>query len=1334
MLKNIFLTFTLSVLVNLSFAQEQPGRINLDSSAPEFMHLIFKPLPNVFLVEKAYTEYYKDREFVKNSYTQYYKLWMHWAQKFMDSNGNIYIPTPHETITEESIRLQIRKNNTIHRAPAANWKFVGPSKTYHTDGITKVTWQTNVYSMDIAPSDSTILYAGGESGGLWKTTDHGKNWQLTTSSILHDAFGAVRIHPKNPDTVFAATSGKIIKTNDGGKTWSTVYSESGLWVNDLAIKPTNGQIILAASNKGMLQSVNGGLNWKKAFTEECWTVKFKLNAPTTSFCVRLNGALSDFMKSTNEGQSWTSVSPIWSNPGAGESVTGAHIAQCPSNTKKIYVYLCGTGGTLNGYVGVFVSSDDGLIWTNTNPLGMVGGTYTIPTHTNLMANNGTTGFNQGFYDMAIVVNPKNENELIAGGTSWFKSTDGGASWNSLGGYVGNLPWSHPDIQCLAARGSDLWIGSDGGINYSKDFGLTSEARMDGISGADLWGFDSGWNEDILVGGRYHNGNMAWHESFPANTYYRMGGAEAATGYVNPGPGRKTYFSDIGGYALKSGLQNGVSYFPVGLFPNESYAYYANSQMTWHPQCWNIIYLGRENKIWKSTDGGATFQLLYTFPGNTTNTVFEIEVSRSNPDIIYCSQWDGTDDSMWRSSDGGMSWKKLTPLPLPNNNDRVKMSLSASNPNELWVALTYGSNGKKIYKTIDGGLSWINLTTSKLDNVTISDILHQLGTQGGVYLGTKRGVYYRNDLMTEWEAYSDGLPVSAETNRLKPFYRDGKIRNGCWGFGVWETDLYENSTVIPQAMANKLESFCIRDTFYFDDYSNVNHTGASWTWNIADAQYLAGQNTRTPKVIFKSVGVKQIIMNLKTPSGTFKDTMYVRVNNECEKDSLPGNALSLNGSNAYAQIPAFGIQSNTFTMMAWVKSTATQRDFAGILFMRGGSSTSGLSVLTNGDLRYHWNDNGYNWVSKARLIPGVWTHLALVVTPNSLTIYKDGVAYTQSGVFDPSNFDSPITIGADLNGGNRFFIGEIDEVCVYNRSLSISEIREIMHLSRTHTANPGLLSYFQFNEGPVKILDKENSFHGSLGGNAVLIPSTAPIGPGTSLRMDIRTKGIYPFGLTGLTIETEDSGVFPNGELCVSRINYIPPTNFNPDNRPVSNSYWILHNYGSNLSHTPFKILSFDNIGLVRAQTQANELNLFKRGPNEDTATWVLAINGSSLQSGPNASAQFTKTKVQESSQLLISKTAGDTIVVGVKNPVRNVSQTLIEISPNPLNSQDPLSIKTNMEGEIVAKLMDDRGRILKIIKFKNNCETQIPELKPGTYLLSFESKNQLVFKKLLVIE
>jgi hypothetical protein len=95
----------------------------------------------------------------------------------------------------------------------------------------------------------------------------------------------------------------------------------------------------------------------------------------------------------------------------------------------------------------------------------------------------------------------------------------------------------------------------------------------------------------------------------------MGGAEAPTGYVSPGPGLKTYHSDIGGYSLNGGLAGDVAYFPVGLFPNESYAYYANSEMVWHPQCWGIVFLGKDEKIWKSTDGGASFTVLHTFPGN-----------------------------------------------------------------------------------------------------------------------------------------------------------------------------------------------------------------------------------------------------------------------------------------------------------------------------------------------------------------------------------------------------------------------------------------------------------------------------------------------------------------------------------------------------------------------------------------------------------------------------------------------------------------------------------------------------------------------------------------------
>ncbi|HEX5625494.1 MAG TPA: LamG-like jellyroll fold domain-containing protein, partial [Saprospiraceae bacterium] len=1286
-MKSLIAVFCMLLSIFVLNAQEKPVSHFYSADSPPFISLIQSESPNVFEVEKAYREYYLEIPFEKNSYTQFYKRWMYWAQRNMDNQGAIRERSDLEWEQEERTRIQLRKvHPSKYRNQAPEWTFAGPNRTFHTDGQTKVTWQTNIYSMDVALTNPSLLYAGGEDGGLWKTIDQGRNWILTTKNVLHASFGAVKIHPVHHDTVYAGTSGKIMQSTDGGKTWSTVYSESGIFIHDLAISRSQGFIVLAATNKGLLRSSNSGKSWDRIYPMECWTIRSKVNDPKWFYAVIKEGSGSRFLRSSDHGLTWTDALSGWYQPGTGITVTGAHIAVCPSNPAKLYTYLCGSGGNLGGYIGVFSSLDEGQNWSNTNPANAIGGPYSIPDHTNLMAHNGTDGFNQGFYDMAIIVNPKNENQLIAGGTSWFKSIDGGARWTALGGYVGGLSWSHPDLQCLVAQGDDLWIGSDGGINYSKDFGQTIEARMDGISGANLWGFDAGWNEDILVGGRYHNGNMAWHESFPAASFYRMGGAESATGYVNPGPGRKTYFSDIGGYALKGGWNSGVSAFPVGLFPNESYAYYANSQMVWHPQCWNHIYLGRDQKIWKSTDGGSSFTLLYSFPGTVDNKVFEIEISRSDPSVMYCTQFDGTDDAIWKSSDGGASWVKTSPLPLPNNNDRAKISMSATDPMVLWVAITYGSNGKKVYKTIDGGKSWINWTTPVLDNVRVSDLVHQMGTDGGVYLGTNRGVFYRNELMTDWQAYATGLPVSAETNRLKPFYRDGKIRNGCWGFGVWENELFESSRVIPQAMADKLESRCLRDTFYLDDYSVVKHENASWSWSIPDAAFISGEQTRTPKVVFGSTGLKSVIMTLKTPLGSFMDTLSLLVRNECALDPLPGKALSLTGAvGSYAQIPPLGLMSNTITLMAWVKSTAVQKHFAGILFMRASGGAAGLSVLANGDIRYHWEGGGYNWVSRANLEPGVWTHLALVVSPDKVLLYKDGVAYENAVSNNPMNFDAPLAIGADLNGSDRFFKGLIDEVCTYDRALSQDEIREIMHLSRTHTNRSGLYSYHQFNEENGPILDGVRVFHGSLNGAATRVTSTAPIGPGSSAMQLVRSKGSFSFGQTGLQVDTEDSGVYPNGMLWVTRLDYIPKQGFQPNADTVGPTYWILHNYGTNTSFTAFKNMRFDGIGSLKANTQASELGLYRRMPNADTSQWETLGPAASIQTGVDGSAQFAKPKVQGASQFVVTRPVGDTLVHTRQDGEWN-GRFPVNIFPNPGSASEPVFFETSLPERIYCRI------------------------------------------------
>ncbi|HPI08597.1 MAG TPA: hypothetical protein PLM41_19515, partial [Saprospiraceae bacterium] len=1240
MKSNALLLALLLLTAVSAYSQQKPPEVYVAPDAPTWMQMMQEENPNVFDIQKAYADYFKTHPYEKNTYTKYYKRWMHWARTYVQGDGQLHLPTVAEQQQQEQQLKATRALAEERSGNSVGWTFLGPKRTYDTDGVTEVTWQTNIYSIDISLSDPNVLYAGGESGGIWKTTDKGLNWTLLSVNILHNAFGAVKIHPSDPNTAYAATDGKIIKTTDGGATWATVHTETGLWVNEFAIRSDDPNVVLAASDQGLLRTTDGGANWTKLHTSKTWTVKTKPGDPMTLFAVRKNGSSSQFLVSTNGGTSFTVSNTGWWTPAAGETMTGAIIAVCPSSPSKLYAYLCGGGSNLNGYVGVFVSNNSGASWANTNPNNAIGNSptdYVIPSHTNLMSNNGlATGFDQGFYDMAIIVNPNNANELIAGGTSWFKSTNGGQTWSGLGGYVGSLSWSHPDIQGLAAVGNDLWIASDGGLDYSTNFGGTIAARMNGISGSDMWGFDSGWNEDVLVGGRYHNGNMAWHQGFPAGKFYRMGGAESPTGYVNPGDARKTYFSDIGGYRLNGGFGDGASAFSVGLFPNESYAYYANSEMAWDPRCWNIVYIGNENKLWKSTDGGTSYEVLHAFPGDADNTVYDIEVSRSNPDVIYCSQWDGSDDAMWRSSDGGQTWAQLAGLPLPNNNDRVKMAVSAEDEDILWVAVTYGSNGKKIYKTTDGGQTWTNLTTSILNNLTISNIMAQYGTDGGIYLGTTGGVFYRNNTLTDWQPYSTDLPMSAETNRLKPFYRDGKIRNGCWGFGVWETDLYEPSQVIAQPIASALNPQCQRDTVFFDDYSVVNHTGATWSWEFSPTpQYVSATNVRNPKVLFGAAGDYTATMTL---NGSYQKSLTIKVENGCQADTIPGNAVSLGGNTQedYVALPALNLTTNTLTVSCWIKIDGIQTDYSSI-FMHDGDAAGFNFVPGNNHLGYHWGEAGAWWWDSGLEVPQhVWTHVAMVVEPTGVSVYVNGKKSKNAFTAPAMNLNSGFRLGNYHGWGDRYVKGDIDEVCIFDNSLTQNEIRELQHLTKDPTAFPNLLAYYQFNEMSGRALDRAGSRHASLSGNSIgRSTSTAPVGKGVSARGTVTSLGTYVFGNTGLTLVVP-AGSTPNGELCVSRIDQAPDQL--PDASPHSTGYWVVNNYGLNTSFTTLSSLQFKGYGPIPNGAAAADYNLYKRGSFAEGDTWGNAIDqGDAVTPGANGAVTFsTGNGVSSFSQFVIT--------------------------------------------------------------------------------------------------
>lgn len=1339
-MKYLVLFFLIFFSISL-FGQQKPDPIYVPADTPVWMKMMVDDQPNVFDVQKEYAAYYDRHPFEKNSYTQYFKRWIHWARPLVQANGSIHEPTIVEMAEMEAIARRVRDESTtaqsrsVSAGKSAGWTFLGPKQTFDTDGLQEVTWQTNLYSIDISLSNPNILYAGGEAGGAWKTSDKGLHWELLTKNVSHGAFGAIKIHPTDPNTVYAATSGKIIKSTDGGASWTSVYTENSLWVNDIAFKIDQPEIVLAASDQGLLRTTNGGQSWTKLHAQKTWAVEFKPGDPQTVFVIRQSGSSSDFRVSGDGGATFINSNTGWWAPGAGESVTGAHIAVCPSNPSKIYTYLCGAGGSLGGYIGVFKSTNSGASWSNTNPSNSIGQPYSIPGHTNLMDANGVDWFTQGFYDMAIIVNPNNDNQLIAGGCSWFKSNNGGQSWESLGGYVGGVSWSHPDIQALAASGNDLWISSDGGLNYSSDFAQSIEARMNGISGSDMWGFDSGWNEDVLVGGRYHNGNMAWHESFPAGKFYRMGGAEAATGYVNPGDARRTYHSDIGGYRLKGGFPDGVSYFPVGLWPNESYAYFANSEMVWDPRCWNIVYIGHENKIWKSTDGGTSYQALHSFPGNADNTVFDIEVSRSNPEVLYCSQWDGTDDAMWKTIDGGQNWTQLTKLPLPNNNDRVKMALSAEDENVLWVAVTYGANGKKIYKTIDGGNSWINLTTNTLDNIRIANIMAQYGTDGGIYLGTNVGVFYRNNSHADWQAYSQDFPISAQTNRLKPFYKTGKIRNGCWGFGVWEADLFEPSATIVQPMASALETNCGRDTVYFDDYSVLNHSGASWAWDFSPApMWTSATNIRNPKVVFGEPGTYTATL---TVNGAFSKSLSIAVKEGCRADTIPGSAVILGGNDSgdYIAMPALNLSTNTLTVSAWIKPDGIQPDYS-CIFMHDGASAGFNFLPGSNHLGYHWPGGAWWWDSGLVAPDGVWSHVAMVVEPSGITLYLNGRASKHSFSAEPVNFDSGNRLGNYKGWGGRYVKGTIEEVCVFNKSLTQNEIRELMHLTKNPAEYPDLISYYQFNEASGAVLDKVSVRHGSLVGPTIKrVTSTAPVGKGVSKRLNVAAgKKRFTFDGTGLTLLFPAAATYPDGEVVVSRLSIAPDTLPISEDQAFSD-YWILQNYGANANFTAPTAALFEKIGDMPADLPAAACQLWRRDPVAHGPVWQNLDSADALKEGPNASVTFTSGNQLKSAGQFWLELPG---LLETRPSLAERSLALAQkgfdfkVFPNPAPENGVLQMKASLPETCTFRLFDAKGQQVRVLRFTGEARFQLNGLAAGAYAYRLECDRYMKFGALVI--
>lgn len=938
------------------------------------------------------------------------------------------------------------------------------------------------------------------------------------------------------------------------------------------------------------------------------------------------------------------------------------ISVSAANPNVIYVLATGAANGGSGLYGIYKSTDAGDNWTfqccGTGPVGVPS-----PTNFNLMGwdDGGQDDGGQYYYDLSLGASPSNADSIFICGVNLWYSANGGVNVNcpSKWSHSAKVNYVHADIHDIKIYGNDMWLSCDGGIFYSNDRGANWNKRQFGIAGTDFWGFGAGFQDgSVMLGGAYHNGTMLKDGNTYVNGWLCTDGGDGTRGFVNPGKPRIAY-SDYNKKLLSGNRTIAPTTYSFSKNPN------TEGNMEFHPRCYNIIYSPVDSQLWKTLDDGVSWTMMKNF-GNG-NTIEAVRIAWANPDVMYASTSLGlyTTKKLWKSLDAGVTWTEITPSSATINGNTTmnyKITVSSDDPNTLWIALThpynwYTADGYKIFKSTNGGTSWANITTTTLNGEYIEDIVHQRGSNGGIYIGTARTVYYRNDVLSDWQLFNNQLPVKTYCTRVIPYYKGGKLRNAS-NRSVYEVDFYEDTPPSAQISADKLSSECNRDTVYYVNHSACR-AGATFTWSFPGG-IPSSSTAEMPKVVYTAAGAYDVTLTVTDAFGSSTQTItnFITINAACNPDSLPGNALSLTNSGDYASVPTFSnLNTNTLTLMAWIKPNGNQASYAGILFS-GAGGASGLDFRNSNQLGYHWANTAgsYNWAGGPTPTMNEWHHVALVITPNTATVYLDGIGYTRSGTNLHSAVDfstSTLLIGSDRGNSSRNYKGLIEEVCVYNRALSQNEIRDYMFLTKnnpnigtTPILDPSLIAYYQFNENTGKTYDKAGLRHASMVGAAARSTSTAPIGGGTSARLTVNSGGAKVFPNTGMTMTFPASGTYPNGDLVVTRLDNAP------DQLPGayttgSNNYWIVSNYGTNPTFSTLTDLQFHygtiNSGLASSPAY---FKMYKRASRADGNTWGTALddadaatqgaNGTITFSSNNGITSFSQFKVmQEGSPLPI---------------------------------------------------------------------------------------------------
>ncbi|MBI3982583.1 MAG: hypothetical protein HY337_06705 [Gemmatimonadetes bacterium] len=663
----------------------------------------------------------------------------------------------------------------------------------------------SVGALTVAPSDHNVLWLGSGEGdprnsasfgnGVYRSTDGGKSWTHLGLDNT-ERIKRIEVDPRDPDVAYVCALGHawggndergVFRTTDGGKTWQKVlFVDRDTGCSDIAMDAANPRVLYA----GM---------W--TFRRRPW--RFDDSGEKTAL-----------HRTTDGGATWTKLTNgLPKGP-------MARIGVATSRSHPATAYLV----TETKTEGVLFRSDDrGESWRKVH-------------------DDPNINF-RPFYYSDIRVDPNDPNTVWSLSGGLYKSTDGGATFRSVGRGV------HGDHQAMwidPMNSDRVLSGSDGGYQVSYDGGTNWEVINNVVLSQFYHVFYDMRAPYYVCGGLQDNGNwcgpsaVPYSEGIRKDDWFTVSGGDGFYAVPIPTEPHLVYSNSQGGNIVLTDTRTGASR-SLHPYPNRvgsagdgiaehKYRYNWDSPIHLSPHAPGTVYFGG-NVLFKSTNYGQSWEAIS--PDLTTNdkskqqssggaiyvdntaaefhsTILTIAESPVRAGVI----WVGTDDgNIQVTQDGGRTWANVVGnirgLPLASWVARIEAS-----PHDAGTAYVAVDRHRDddftphVFKTADYGRTWTSLR-GNLPLMGYAQVVREDPVvRNLLFVGTELGIFASWDGGQRWASLRNNLPpVSVRDIKVHP--RDHDLIVGTHGRGVFILDDITALRQVAQAMQADAYLFDVR---------------------------------------------------------------------------------------------------------------------------------------------------------------------------------------------------------------------------------------------------------------------------------------------------------------------------------------------------------------------------------------------------------------------------------------------------------------------------------------------------------------------------------------------